>query len=50
MTYAASYPLGWMYEKGRGVAQNSTEAVKWYRKTAEQGNKKPQDALNAMKE
>ena len=27
-----------MYENGKGVAQDYTEAVKWYRKAAEQGN------------
>jgi S1-C subfamily serine protease len=30
--------LGAMYEKGVGVAKDSTEAEKWYRKAAEQGN------------
>ena len=29
--------LGWMYENGRGVAQDYKEAVKWYRKAAMQG-------------
>ncbi len=26
-----------MYSKGRGVAKDEAEAVKWYRKAAEQG-------------
>lgn len=26
-----------MYSKGRGVAKDDAEAVKWYRKAAEQG-------------
>ena len=27
-----------MYETGKGIEQNSEEAVKWYRKAAEQEN------------
>ena len=30
--------LGLMYEKGRGVAQDNAEAMKWYRQSAEQEN------------
>jgi TPR repeat protein len=30
--------LGFMYEKGRGVAKDDVEAVRWYRKGAEAGN------------
>ena len=33
----AQYNLGVMYENGQGVAQDYTEAVKWYRKGADQG-------------
>jgi TPR repeat protein len=33
----AQFKLGLMYNKGRGVAQNRQEAVKWFRKAAEQG-------------
>ena len=29
--------MGWCYEKGQGVPQDYAEAVKWYRKAAEQG-------------
>jgi Sel1 repeat len=29
--------LGWMYANGKGTPQSDTEAVKWYRKAAEQG-------------
>jgi TPR repeat protein len=32
----AQVNLGWMYDKGRGVAQSDTEAVNWYRKAAKQ--------------
>jgi TPR repeat protein len=34
----AQYELGEMYDKGEGVAANSGEAAKWYRKAAEQGH------------
>ena len=34
----AQYNLGTCYEKGRGVTQDYNEAVKWYRKAAEQGH------------
>ena len=30
--------LGWMYENGQGVEKDLEEAVKWYRKAADQGN------------
>ncbi len=33
----AQFKLGIMYYKGRGVAQDYTEAVKWWRMAAEQG-------------
>ena len=33
----AQYNLGVCYEKGEGVAQDSSEAVKWFRQAAEQG-------------
>ncbi len=33
----AQFKLGFMYYKGRGVAQDYTEAVKWWRRAAEQG-------------
>ena len=29
--------LGFMYQNGQGVAQDYAEAVKWYRKAADQG-------------
>tara|TARA_Y100000588_G_C13824654_1_gene740888 strand:+ start:510 stop:737 length:228 start_codon:yes stop_codon:yes gene_type:complete len=29
--------LGVMYDKGKGVTQDYQEAMKWYRKAAEQG-------------
>jgi TPR repeat protein len=35
---AAQYNLGIMYRNGRGVPKNDSEAVKWYRKAADQGH------------
>lgn len=28
--------LGWMYENGRGLAQDDRQAVAWYQKAADQ--------------
>ena len=44
----AQYNLGVMYENGRGVPQNDAEAVKWYRKAAEQGLASAQNNLGVM--
>ena len=35
---AAQYVLGLCYAEGRGVPQDDTEAVKWFRKAADQGS------------
>ena len=37
--------LGFCYGKGNGVPKDYTEAVKWYRKAAEQGNATAQSNL-----
>jgi len=37
--------LGWMYDVGKGVAQDSQKAVKWYRLAAEQGYAAAQNNL-----
>ncbi len=37
-----------MYYWGRGVSQDYPEAVKWYRKAAEQGNANGQNNLGLM--
>jgi TPR repeat protein len=34
----AQFDLGWRYAYGYGVKQDDAEAVKWYRKAAEQGH------------
>ena len=37
--------IGWAYDTGRGVKQNYPEAVRWYRRAAEQGNQRAQGSL-----
>jgi hypothetical protein len=37
-----------MYDKGRGVPEKNAEAVKWYRKAAEQGYARAQTSLGVM--
>ena len=40
--------LGFMYQYGRGVAQNYALAIYWYRRSAEQGNPIAQHLLGLM--
>ena len=42
---SAQYFLGLIYANGRGVAKDEVEAVKWYRKAAEQGDADAQGIL-----
>ncbi|KAF9966534.1 hypothetical protein BGZ73_000980, partial [Actinomortierella ambigua] len=42
--------LGWMYQDGKGVAQDDAKAVDWYRLAAEQGDAKAQGNLGLMYE
>ena len=44
----AQFNLGLMYDSGRGVRQDYTKAVQWYRKAAEQGDAKAQSNLGLM--
>ncbi len=44
----AQYFLGNMYDHGQGVPQNYTEALKWYRLSAEQGDADAQNNLGVM--
>ena len=46
----AQYNLGVAYEKGKGVRQDYTQAVQWYRKAAEQGYADAQSNLGVMYE
>src|SRR5205807_420797 len=45
----AQYGLGFMYREGRGVPRDDAEAVRWYRKAAEQGDAMAQHALGFTK-
>jgi hypothetical protein len=40
--------LGFMFETGRGVPQNFSEAAMWYRRAAEQGNGSAQYSLGLL--
>ena len=40
--------LGLLYDNGKGVPQDHAEAVKWYRKAAEQGDADAQCQLGLM--
>ncbi|MGH8751008.1 MAG: tetratricopeptide repeat protein [Burkholderiales bacterium] len=44
----AQLNLGQMYEKGRGVQRDDSEAFKWYQKAAAQGNADAQYRLGWM--
>ncbi len=44
----AQYSLGDMYRDGKGVTKDSAEAVKWYRKSADQGNVEAQVRLGFL--
>ena len=46
----ATAQLGLMYDKGEGVPQDDDEAVKWYRKAADQGDASAQNNLGLMYE
>jgi len=44
----AQFHLGFMFEKGRGVAQSDKEAVRWWKKAADQGDVVAQVNLGLM--
>ena len=44
----AQFSLGVTYEQGKGIRQDYTEAVQWYRKAAEQGQAEAQYNLGVM--
>jgi uncharacterized protein len=46
--HAAQTYLGFMFETGRGVPQNYTEAAMWYRRAAEQGDSQAQYSLGLL--
>jgi TPR repeat protein len=45
---AAQTYLGYMFETGRGVPRNYTEAAMWYRRAAEQGDSLAQYSLGLL--
>jgi hypothetical protein len=45
---SAQTTLGFMYQHGKGVSQDYSEAIQWYRKAAEQGNDWAQNNLGMM--
>ena len=42
--------LGWMYSQGSGVRKSKAEAIKWYRKAAQQGDSDAKQALLELEE
>jgi TPR repeat protein len=46
----AQNQLGWMYQYGQGVEPNDAKAVTWYSMSADQGNRRGIDNLDAFKE
>ena len=44
----SQYYLGRLYAEGKGVLQNNSIAVEWYRKAAKQGHPEAQQKLGAM--
>ena len=45
---SAQVRIGYMYEAGQGVSQDYAEAVRWYRRAAEQGDAEGQSNLGNM--
>jgi len=45
---SAQAVIGWMYRAGKGVPEDDTKAVHWYRKAAEQGHPGGQVSLGIM--
>ena len=41
--------LGYMYQNGLGVRQDYNEALKWYRKSANQGYRHARDNMKKVK-
>jgi hypothetical protein len=46
----AENQLGWIYQHGQGVEPDDAKAVTWYRMSADQGNRRGIDNLDAFKE
>lgn len=46
----AQFGLGNIYKDGAGVQKNNAEALKWYRKSAAQGNTQAKEVLNELEQ
>jgi len=44
----AMYCLGVMYDKGKGVAQDYSLALEWYKKVAEDGDKRANNHIKRI--
>lgn len=44
----AQFQVGYFYENGITVQENTTQALKWYRKASAQGFKHAQERIDAM--
>ena len=44
----AQFNIGFMYHRGKGIAQSDQAALKWYSRAAEQGNADAQNNLGHM--
>ena len=44
------FNVGYMYEMGMGVTADKNEAIKWYKKAAEKGDKDAKDKLLSFPE
>lgn len=44
---SAQYSLGWCYETGTGVEEDTTQAIAWYQASSKQGNHQASDRLHA---
>jgi TPR repeat protein len=44
----AQLNIGLLYEYGRGVKQDYSQARAWYQKAADQGNERAKDALKRL--
>ena len=42
------YNMGLMYELGRGIGKDVNEAIRWYRKAADQGYQNAKDKLATL--
>jgi uncharacterized protein len=45
----AQFKLGFMFEKGQGVAKDRAEAIRWYLLAAAQGNAEATAALRRLR-